>query len=49
MFRLMTSNVSIVSNFVAKGHQAMHHVSCLPSKIPYVGFSPIRLQAGILT
>ncbi len=25
----------------------MHHVSCTPSKIPYVGFSPVRLQTGI--
>ena len=25
----------------------LHHVSCSPSKIPYVGFSPIRLQTGI--
>jgi hypothetical protein len=23
-----------------------HHVSCSPSKIPYVGFSPVRLQIG---
>ena len=49
MCRLMTSIVSVVSNFVAKNHQAMHHVSCSPSKIPYVGFSPVRLQAGIQT
>ena len=25
----------------------MHHVSCSPSKIPYVGFSPVRLKTGI--
>jgi hypothetical protein len=25
----------------------MHHVSCSPSKIPYGGFSPVRLQTGI--
>lgn len=25
----------------------MVHVSCSPSKIPYVGFSPVRLQTGI--
>jgi len=25
----------------------LHHVSCSPSKIPYVGFSPVRLQIGI--
>ena len=28
------------------GHQAVHHVSFSPSKIPYGGFSPVRLQAG---
>ena len=27
--------------------QTLHHVSCSPSKIPYVGFSPVRLQTGI--
>ena len=27
-----------------KGHQAMHFVSSTPSKIPYGGFSPVRLQ-----
>jgi len=47
MFRSVTSSVSAVSGFVAKGHQTMHHVSCSPSKIPYVGFSPVRLQTGI--
>lgn len=26
---------------------SLHHVSCSPSKIPYVGFSPVRLQTGI--
>ena len=26
---------------------ALHYVSCSPSKIPYVGFSPVRLQTGI--
>jgi hypothetical protein len=25
----------------------LYHVSCSPSKIPYVGFSPVRLQTGI--
>ena len=25
----------------------MHHVFCSPSKIPYVGLSPVRLQTGI--
>ena len=47
MFRSVTSRVSAVSGFGAKGHQTMHHVSCSPSKIPYVGFSPVRLQTGI--
>ena len=43
----MTSNVSTVSSSVAKGHQVMPYVSCSPSKIPYVEFSPVRLQIGI--
>ena len=48
MFRLKDSNVSTVSSFVSKGTiQTLHHVSCSPSKIPYVGFSPVRLQTGI--
>ena len=47
MFRPVTSSVSAVSRVVAKGHQAVHHVSCSPSKIPYVGFSPVRLETGI--
>jgi hypothetical protein len=47
LFRSMTSNVSTLSGFVAKGHQTMHYVSSSPSKIPYVGFSPVRLQTGI--
>ena len=47
MIRLMTSDVSTFSGFVANGHQALQHVSSSPSKIPYVGFSPIRLQTGI--
>ena len=47
MFRSVTSNVSVFSDFVAKGHQTMQHVSSSPSKIPYVGFSPVRLQTGI--
>ena len=47
MFRPMTSNVSTFSGFVANGHQALQHVSSSPSKIPYVGFSPIRLQTRI--
>ena len=47
MFRPMTSNVSTFSGFVANSHQALQHVSSSPSKIPYVGFSPIRLQTRI--
>jgi hypothetical protein len=47
LFRSVTSKVSIFSDFVAKGHQTMQHVSSPPSKIPYVGFSPVRLQTGI--
>jgi len=43
----MTSNVSTVSDFVANGHQIMPNGSCSPSKIPYGGFSPVRLQTGI--
>ena len=43
----MTSNVSAFSRIVANGHQAMQHVSSSPSKIPYGGFSPVRLQTGI--
>ena len=44
MGRPMTSNVSTLSGIVANGHQAMHFVSSVPSKIPYGGFSPVRLQ-----
>jgi hypothetical protein len=43
----MTSKVSTFSGFVAKGHQTLHYGSSSPSKIPYVGFSPVRLQTGI--
>ena len=43
----MTSSVSVVSDFVANGHQIMPNDSCSPSKIPYSGFSPVRLQTGI--
>jgi hypothetical protein len=46
MIRPMTSNVSALSGIVANGHQAIHYVSSAPSKIPYGGFSPVRLQAG---
>jgi hypothetical protein len=47
LFRLMASNVSTFSGFVANGRQALQHVSSSPSKIPYVGFSPVQLQTGI--
>ena len=47
MFRSMTFKVSTFSGFVTKGHQTMQYVSSSPSKIPYVGFSPVRLQTGI--
>ena len=46
MIRPMTSDVSALSGIVANGHQAIHFVSSAPSKIPYGGFSPVRLQAG---
>jgi hypothetical protein len=46
MFRLASSSVSTLSGFVAKISQTMQHVSCSLSKIPYVGFSPVRLQTG---
>src|SRR5512136_122955 len=42
----MTSRVSTFSGLVANSHQAMQDVSSSPSKIPYVGFSPVRLQTG---
>jgi len=44
MIRPMASNVSALSGNVANGHQAIHFVSSAPSKIPYGGFSPVRLQ-----
>ena len=46
MIRPMTSDVSTLSGIVANGHQAVHFVSSAPSKIPYDGFSPVRLQTG---
>lgn len=48
MGRPATSAVSALSGFVAYGRQAVHHVSSPPSKIPYGGFSPVRLQIGSL-
>ena len=47
MIRPMTSNVSALSGVVANGHQAIHFVSSAPSKIPYGGFSPVRLQTRL--
>ncbi len=43
----MTSKVSVVSDFVANGHQIIPNDSCSPSKIPYGGFSPVRLQTRV--
>ena len=47
MVRPVTSSVSALSGIVANGHQAMHLVSSAPSKIPYGGFSPVRLQTRL--
>jgi len=47
MIRPMTSSVSALSSIVANGHQAIHFVSSAPSKIPYGGFSPVRLQTRL--
>ena len=47
MLRPMTSDVSALSGSVANGHQAIHSVSPAPSKIPYGGFSPVRLQTRL--
>jgi hypothetical protein len=44
MFRSVASSVSALSSSVANGHQTLHLVSSAPSKIPYGGFSPVRLQ-----
>ena len=48
MFRAMASNVSALSGLVANGHQTMQVVSSAPSKIPYGGFSPVRLQTRLM-
>jgi hypothetical protein len=45
--RPMTSAVSALSGIVANGHQAILSVSSAPSKIPYGGFSPVRLQTRL--
>jgi hypothetical protein len=47
MFRPVTSDVSALSGIVANGYQTMHFVSSTPSKIPYGGFSPVRLQTRL--
>src|ERR1019366_6674572 len=47
MFRSMASGVSALWGCVANGHQIMHSVSSSLSKIPYGGFSPVRLQTGL--
>ena len=47
MIRPTTSNVSTLSGGVAKSRQAIHFVSSAPSKIPYGGFSPVRLQTHL--
>jgi len=44
----MTSKVSALSGIVANGHQTIHFVSSAPSKIPYGGFSPVRLQTRLM-
>jgi hypothetical protein len=46
MFRPATSKVSALWGFVANGRQTLHSVSFSLSKIPYGGFSPVRLQTG---
>ena len=48
MFRSMASIVSALSGIVANGHQTMPLVSSAPSKIPYGGFSPVRLQTRFM-
>ena len=47
MVRSIASDVSTLSGCVAKGHQTVHLVSSTPSKIPYGGFSPVRLQTSL--
>ena len=46
MVRPAASGVSALSGRVANGRQTVYPVSPSPSKIPYGGFSPVRLQAG---
>jgi hypothetical protein len=47
MFRSMASIVSVLSDVVAKRPSGRASVSSSPSKIPYGGFSPVRLQIDI--
>ncbi len=46
MCRSVASDVLALSSGVANGNQTMQHVSSFLSKIPYGGFSPVRLQTG---
>ncbi len=46
MCRPVASDVSALSSGVANSNQTMQHVSSSLSKIPYGGFSPVRLQTG---
>jgi hypothetical protein len=46
LIRSVASDVSALSSGVANGHQTIQHVSSSLSKIPYGGFSPVRLQTG---
>jgi len=46
MGRPVASDVSALSSGVANSNQTMQHVSSSLSKIPYGGFSPVRLQTG---
>ena len=47
MSRSTASVVSTLSGCVANSHQTVHLVSSTPSKIPYGGFSPVRLQTSL--
>ena len=47
MSRSIASIVSTLSGCVANSHQTIHLVSSTPSKIPYGGFSPVRLQTSL--
>ena len=44
--RPTASSVSALSGFVANGRRTLHSVFSPLSKIPYGGFSPVRLQTG---